>query len=429
MSYTGHAGRVRLARIGALAGLALSGMVAAFATIAPVDELEIERGRLVAEPLELRALEGVMAADTRQVREERFVRGDTVANLLARLGVEGEDLQALLRHPAMKQLRPGTTVNGIVDAEGGLHSLDFLGPRDRLVVLARSEGGFAASERSIQFETRVVMKSSVIRSSLFGAADAAGIPDAIAIQVADIFGGDIDFHRDLRRGDRFTVVYETLAHNGLPVRSGRVLAAEFQSQGRTHRAVWYAGNDADGRKSAGYYAPDGKNLRKAFLRSPLDFSRISSGFGMRVHPFMQTWRAHKGVDYAAPIGTRVRAVGDGVVDYAGRQGGYGNVVILRHAGQYSTLYAHLNGFGRGLRAGTRVAQGDTIGFVGSTGWATGSHLHYEFRIAGQARNPLAVALPAALPVPSGELTQFSRQAHPLLARLDLLTSAQVALLE
>ncbi len=177
------------------------------------------------------------------------------------------------------------------------------------------------------------MKSGVVQSSLFAASDEAGIPDSVAMQLADIFGGDVDFHRDLRKGDRFTVVYELHHLAGRPIRAGRVLAAEFVSRGKAYRAVHYRNS---------YYAPDGNNLRKAFLRAPLEFSRVSSGFGMRRHPIAQAWRAHQGIDYAAPTGTRVRAVGDAVVDYAGPRGGYGNVVVLRHNGQYSTLYAHLS---------------------------------------------------------------------------------------
>ena len=188
-------------------------------------------------------------------------------------------------------------------------------------------------------------------------------------------------------------------------------------------------SDADGKKGGGYYSADGRNLRKAFLRSPLEFSRVSSGFGMRHHPFLQSWRAHRGVDYAAPAGTRVRAVGDGVVDFAGRQGGYGNVVIVRHASNTTTLYAHLSGMVRALRKGSRLAQGDTVGWVGRTGWATGPHLHYEFRVAGEARNPLAVTLPAAQPVAAQQMGAFRGQAQPLIAQLDLLVQGDLALLE
>ncbi|MGH8747459.1 MAG: peptidoglycan DD-metalloendopeptidase family protein, partial [Burkholderiales bacterium] len=251
------------------------------------------------------------------------------------------------------------------------------------------------------------------------------IPDSVAIQLADVFGGDIDFYRDLRNGDRFSVVYEMQYFGGRPVRPGRVIAAEFVNKGKTFRALYYV--DANGK--GGYYAPDGQSLQKAFLRAPLEFTRISSRFGMRKHPFLHTWRQHKGVDYAAPLGTRVRATADGVVEFAGRKGGYGNVIILRNSGRYSTVYGHLRGFSRGIRRGARVEQGEIIGFVGQTGWATGPHLHYEFRIAGVARNPLAVALPAAVPVPAQELPAFRRYARPLIAQLDLLATSTVALLE
>src|SRR5919201_3716383 len=277
---------------------------------------------------------------------------------------------------------------------------------------------FRAVEEQAPLETRVLMKASVIRSSLFAATDAVGVPDSIAMQLADVFGGDIDFYRDLRKGDRFTVVYELYHLGGRPVRAGRLLAAEFVNQGKVVRAV---------RFGTSYYAPDGRNLRKAFLRSPLEFSRVSSGFGMRMHPIQSKWRAHKGIDYAAPTGTRVRAVGDAVVEFAGVKGGYGNVVILRHNGQYSTVYAHLSRIA--VRRGARVAQNDTIGFVGQTGWATGPHLHYEFRIACQARNPMSVALPAALPLTAQDLPTFRNHAAPLIARLDLLANSNLALLE
>ena len=234
------------------------------------------------------------------------------------------------------------------------------------------------------------------------------------MQIADVFGSDIDFLRGLREGDRFSVTYETHTANGRPLRAGRVLAAEFINQGRKLRAVWFAD---------GYYAPDGKNMRKGLLRSPLELSRVSSGFGMRKHPIHQSWRAHQGVDYAAPTGTRARAVGDGIVEFAGRQGGYGNMVIVKHDNSVSTAYAHLSAFGRGIRAGARVAQGDTIGLVGQTGWATGPHLHYEFRVAGAARNPLSVPLPAGTPVARHDMDAFRAKAQPLLAQLNLVGGA------
>jgi len=391
--------------------------VASFATIAPRDEaMQSATGSLIVEALSLVPRE--LPPPASYIREEQFQRGDTLAGLLARLGVEPVQASRLARHRALQALRPGIAVRAEVLPDGTPKSLSFLTGRDTLVRIAPEGEGFRAVEEQAALETRVMMKASVIRSSLFAATDAVGVPDGIAMQLADVFGGDIDFHRDLRKGDRFTVVYELYQLNGRPVRAGRLLAAEFVSQGRALRAVRY---------QSSYYTPDGKNLRKAFLRSPLEFSRVSSGFGMRMHPIQSKWKAHKGIDYAAPTGTRVRAVGDAVVEYAGVKGGYGNVVILRHNGQYSTVYAHLSRIA--VRRGARIGQNDTIGFVGQTGWATGPHLHYEFRVGGEARNPMSIAMPAAQPVPQGELAAFRSQAEPLVARLDMLANANVALLE
>jgi len=305
-----------------------------------------------------------------------------------------------------------------VSDEGKLLVLSFLTARDTLVQLAREGEGFRATEERAALYTQVAMKSGVVQSSLFAAADEAGIPDNIAMQLGDVFGGDIDFHRDLRKGDQFAVVYELHYLGGRPVRAGRVLAAEFTNNRKTFRAVHF-GN--------GYYTPDGKNLRKAFMRSPLEFSRVSSGFGMRRHPIAQAWMKHQGIDYAAPTGTRVRAVGDGIVETAGLKGGYGKVVILRHQGQTTTVYAHLSRIN--VQRGQRVAQNDTIGAVGQTGWATGPHLHYEFRIAGEARNPFSIAMPAAHPVAQQDLPAFRNHAEPLIARLDLIANSALAQLE
>ncbi|MEW6688044.1 MAG: peptidoglycan DD-metalloendopeptidase family protein [Pseudomonadota bacterium] len=414
-----------LERAAALALLAVFGAVAAFAAIAPATDAELLLAKAaLREPVAIRAEEALLPAPATYIREERFARGDTLAGLLARLGVGEPDAQLLLRRGELRRLRPGTVVTAEARAaaghEGELVWLEFLAARDALVRIERAGEGLAVSERRPPLVVREELRSARIESSLFAASDAAGIPDSVALQLADIFGGDIDFHRELRSGDRFSVLYEMLALDGRPLRAGRVLAAEFVNQGKTYRAVRFA---------AGYYTPSGRNLRKAFLRSPLEFSRVSSGFGLRMHPFLKSWRAHQGVDYAARAGTRVRAVSDGVVEFAGRNGGYGNVVVLRHQGTYSTLYAHLGGFARGIRRGARVAQGDAIGSVGQTGWATGPHLHYEFRVAGVARNPLSVALPAAPPLAAREQDAFQARARLLLARLDLLTDAPLAALD
>jgi murein DD-endopeptidase MepM/ murein hydrolase activator NlpD len=405
-------------RRSAVIGLvAAFGAVAAFATIAPrEDATPLPPRALVVEPLALRAHE--VPAPLQYVREEQFQRGDTLAGFLGRLGIDETLSGRLARTPALRALRPGAYVRADVMADGTPKALSFLTGRDTLVRIVPDGERFRAVEEQAPLETRVLMKASVIRSSLFAATDAVGIPDSIAMQLADVFSGDVDFYRDLRKGDRFTVVYELYHLGGRPVRAGRLLAAEFVNQGRTIRAVHFGSS---------YYAPDGRNLRKAFLRAPLEFSRVSSGFGMRRHPIHSGWKAHRGIDYAAPIGTRVRAAGDGVVEFAGIKNGYGNVVIVRHNGQYSTVYAHLSRIA--VRRGARVAQNDTIGLVGQTGWATGPHLHYEFRIAGQARNPLSIAMPSGLPVPAQSLAAFRAQAEPLVARLDLLANANVALLE
>jgi len=387
--------------------------------------------RAVLEPLPIAADFDPAPAAEEYWSEERFSRGDTFASLLARLGVNQSDFDRLRRSSLSKAplrgLTPGTTVQARVNGEGELQSLWYMVGRDRVMTVNREGGGFTASEQATQLTRREVMKSGEIRSSLFAATDAADVPDSVAIQIADIFAGDIDFHRDLRRGDRFSAIYETYYFNGRESRSGRVLATEFVNQNRTFRALWYP--DSDGQSEGSYYTPEGKNLRKAFLRSPLEFSRISSGFGMRMHPIQRRWRAHTGVDYAAPRGTRVRATGDGVIGSIGSQGGYGNVVVMRHNGGITTWFAHLSGFARGLARGTRVSQGDVIGFVGQTGWATGPHLHYEFRINDRHRNPLTIALPASKPIGNDRLPAFLAYAQPYATRIELLGNSNIALLD
>jgi len=407
----------RLGGIAAIALLAASGVVA-FATIAPAPEGAIEPPkRPIIEALEIRP--DAVPAPRSYFREELYQRGDTLPAFIERLGIEAPHAGRLAKVRVLQQLRPGTHVSAEVSADGEPVALSFLSGRDTLVrIVAEANGFFRVTDDKAQLYTRIAMKSGVVQSSLFAAADDAGIPDAIAMQLGDVFSGDIDFHRDLRKGDSFAVVYELHYLGGRPVRAGRLLAAEFTNNRRTFRAVHFG---------TGYYTPDGSNLRKAFLRSPLEFSRVSSGFGMRRHPIARAWMKHQGIDYAAPTGTRVRAVGDGIVEHAGLKGGYGNTVIIRHHGQYATVYAHLSRVH--VRRGQRVAQNDTIGAVGQTGWATGPHLHYEFRIAGQARNPSAIAMPAANPVAQQDLPSFRNHAAPLLARLELIANSTLAQLE
>jgi len=360
--------------------------------------------------------------------EERVALGDTLGTLLTRLGVLDSAAENFMRSSAaaraLYQLRPGRTISAVTDDHGLLHRLTYdesqANGSDALaagafasLIVERAGDGFVAREELAPNKRSVEMREGEIATSLFAATDAAGVPDAIASQIADIFSGDIDFYRDLRRGDRFRVVFEGYYHDGQMVHAGRVLAVEFVVAGKSHDAVWYQPKGQAGN----YYGTDGRSLRRAFLRAPLQFTRISSGFGGRVHPILNIWKWHTGIDYAAPMGTPVRATADGVVKFVGQQTGYGNAIEIRHQGVYSTLYGHLSAFARGLRPGQSVAQGDVIGYVGMTGWATGPHLHYEFRISGVAKDPLHVAMPDATPVAGEELAAFHRNTAPVNAAI------------
>src|SRR5688572_11731168 len=362
-------------------------------------------------------------------REERIQRGDTIASLLARLRIEDADAVRFLRSSAeakgLRQLVPGRIVRAQTTEDGELVELRY--STGLMVLTTKAEGeGFKVSEEVAPLERRVVMRSAEIRSSLFAATDAARLSDAVAGQLADIFSTDIDFHKDLRRGDRFTVVYETFYDGGEPVRTGRVLAAEFVNQGHTYQAVWFQHPDGRG----AYYTAEGKPIKNAFLRSPLEFSRISSGFTeARFHPILQRWRAHRGIDYAAASGTNVRATADGTIDIAHFDRGYGNVVVLRHQQKYTTLYGHLSGFARGITRGAKVSQGQVIGYVGSTGLATGPHLHYEFRINDVHQDPLRVALPDAPPITPDKRVAFDAVSKPMAQRLGLLRQTNLARLD
>lgn len=360
------------------------------------------------------------------LREETVARGDTLAQLFSRLGISDQAAFNFIRSDATAkqiahQLRPGKQITARTTEDGELLALHSpVNGKDALIVVRRTDSGFQADEEAIAFETRTEVRAGEIRYSLFGATDALGIPDNVATQMAEIFGGDIDFHRDLRKGDRFSLIYEVLYQRGQPVRGGRILAAEFTNNQKTYQAYWHGSS-----KPGGYYTADGKNLRKAFLRSPLEFSRITSGFSNgRFHPILKTWRAHKGIDYGAPTGTRVRSVADGTIEFIGRQNGYGNLIIVRHHGVYSTAYGHLNGFAPGMRKGAAVSQGQLIGYVGQTGMATGPHLHYEFRVKNRQVNPLAVVMPAAPALSSAEIAAFKARTEPWRAHLQMVNQVQ-----
>lgn len=404
----------------ALASLSFSLMVTAFA-VAPHTPVEPFDQTTVVEAITLDGV-SIRPGTGAFVSQTQILRGDTVGTLFSRLGIDDPLVLRELRGIAeardlFRQMRPGKTVTAHTSPEGHLLSLLFpLNGGDRVLRLQRQGENLEASASPATSEAHVVVRSGEIRSSLFAATDAADIPDSVAAQLADIFGGHIDFYRDLRQGDRFAVVYEVLNGDGFAGRAGRVLAAEFINQGITLRAFLFGDPSSPG---AAYYDEQGRSLRKAFLRSPLEFSRVSSGFAMRKHPILGRMRAHKGVDYAAPTGTRVRAAGDGVVVSVGRQNGYGNTVVLRHRGQVTTHYAHLNRFANGLRPGARVAQGEVIGYVGMTGLATGPHLHYEFRVGDIHKNPLTVAMPEAPPLDSRLKAAFREGTRPLTLQLTL----------
>lgn len=330
-------------------------------------------------------------------------KNDTADSLLKRLGVIDAVASAhLRRHPDARKLLDGDAgklVQARAASDGSLIELvarfQALEPGQALTHFTRLTIKRDASELSTIVETaalqtQVRLGSATVRGSLWIATEQARLPDAIAEQMVDIFAGDIDFHREIKRGDAFSVVYESLTADDQPITwnegTGRVLAAEYRNKGRRFQALWYT--DPDTGRGA-YYTFDGKSRRKPFLASPVDFSKVTSGFAMRIHPIAQTWRQHNGVDYSAPTGTPVKTVGDGTVEFAGRQNGYGNVVQIKHAGNKSTLYAHLSEVF--VKEGQAVSQGDKVGAVGATGWATGPHLHFEFKVNGQYVDPLEYA--------------------------------------
>ncbi|QJR13707.1 hypothetical protein DSM104440_00493 [Usitatibacter palustris] len=403
------------------------GVVTAFG-VAPATVTHRHEVAIVEQPISLPLPEQQNLSVARFVAQERVLRGDTVAALFDRLGVRDPRALEFLRGDAkgrmiFRQLVPGKLLQAETGPEGELLALRyFLGPQGLLEIM-RTPDGFVANERAIADPPRVFHKAATIQSSLFAATDSVGIPDAIAMQITRVFATDIDFHSDLRKGDRFTVVYEMLYDSGELVTAGRILSAEFVNDGRRYHAVLF--RDDEGNE--GHYDLDGTNRAKAFLRSPVEFSRVSSGFGARFHPIFNNWRAHTGVDFAAPRGTRVLAAADGHVIGAGWRNGYGNAVEIKHGGSITTLYGHLSGFAPAIRTGARVRQGDPIGFVGATGWATGPHLHYEFKISGAHQDPMKVALPKATPVPAASKARFDATATEARTTLGRVRTAANAL--
>jgi murein DD-endopeptidase MepM/ murein hydrolase activator NlpD len=352
-------------------------------------------------------------------------RGDTLEVLFRRNGLSIADLSAMSEVPDarehLRRIRPGDHIE-ITHDEGRVATLRRELNDAEMLSLARTEIGFAATIEQRAIDIRTIGAHGVIETSLFEAGVAAGMADSVTMDMAYMFQWDIDFIQDVRVGDSFTVVYEELWRDGEKLRNGDIVAAEFINQGDVYRAARY--RDPNGQSD--YYTPDGRSVRKAFLRAPVEFTRISSNFNpSRRHPVLNTIRAHRGVDYAAPTGTPVIASGDGRVIARGVDGGYGNAVVLQHGGNVTTLYGHLSRFGS-QRIGSRVKQGEVIGYVGRTGLATGPHLHYEYRVGGVHKNPRTVPLPPANPVPAEYETDYEANAAPLWRQLDLYQQAHVA---
>lgn len=374
-------------------------------------------------------LDQLDAHDLRLFRTEVARPSDTVDSLLARLGVEDATAAAWLRRDnAFRNqvlARYGRTVTVEAGERQELKKLtvrwvsDDSGNFQRLVVERAADGQFASRIETAPLVAATRMGSATVRRSLFAAADEANVPDAVVTQMVEIFGGDIDFHRQLRAGDHFEVVYESLEADGEALRTGRILSVEFINRGKPYQAVWFQ----DAGRKGGYYAFDGTSLARAFLASPVAFSRVSSGFAMRLHPILNQWKAHLGVDYAAPTGTAVRTVAEGVVEFAGQQNGFGNVVIVRHNGTEETVYAHLSRIG--VRTGQRIGQGDLVGAVGQTGWATGPHLHFEFRLNGVHQDPsVAIARhTGGAPIADASRPAFQRVARAMRAQLSAAAEA------
>jgi murein DD-endopeptidase MepM/ murein hydrolase activator NlpD len=430
-----HRGSLVASAVVLLAGFGITAV--AVAPLAP-DAAELPR-RVIIEsitPPDLAQQLQALSVQSHTLTRSDLTRGtDTPEALLQRLGVRDGQAAAFLRSdPEARKLlsgRGGRLVQVEMSVEGFLESLVARWPSEatdgvrthftRLSMNRAADGRWAARTASAAYGTEQRLASGTITSTLFSATDEAGIPDAVAAQIADIFSTDIDFHRELRRGDTFSVVYESLTADGQPVPwnegAGRVIAAEFVNAGRAHHAVWFT--RADGR--GGYYGADGRSLRRSFLASPMEFSRITSGFAMRFHPLQQRWRKHLGVDYAAPTGTPVRTVADGVVSFSGWQNGYGKTIEIDHGNGKGTLYAHLSR--QDVRKGSRVQQGQRIGAVGSTGWSTGPHLHFEFRVNGTHQDPLRVAKASEAVVLDGaSKPRFDEVVRSVRAKLEIAES-------
>ncbi|MEJ2463814.1 MAG: peptidoglycan DD-metalloendopeptidase family protein [Candidatus Thiodiazotropha sp.] len=368
----------------------------------------------------------ISAVETHQL-QHTIKSGESLSSIFKKHGLSANLLHRIVHSSdTAKQLtdiRPGESLLLELDSDDNLQRLQLVHNKIRSLEITASGDSFNALELNREVEPRTAFTSGTIESSLYEAAKGAGLSENLIMELANIFGWDIDFALEIRAGDRFTVIYQEDYLDGEKLRDGPILAAEFINRGRSYRALRY--EDETGR--ADYFTPEGRSMRKAFLRAPVDFRRISSRFTQeRWHPVLGKKRPHRGVDYAAKIGTPVKASGDGKIIHRGTKGGYGRTVIIQHGQRYTTLYAHLSRYNKNAKNGSRVKQGQIIGYVGQSGLATGPHLHYEFRVNGVHRNPLTVKLPAAEPIAKRYLEDFKLKTQPLLARLETISQTMVA---
>jgi murein DD-endopeptidase MepM/ murein hydrolase activator NlpD len=367
-------------------------------------------------------------ADISEELEHTVKSGENLSSIFSKMDLSREDLDKILHANATGKMfadvEPGRDLVATVSPSGELEQLTYTKNPFETLVATRHDDEFDVKILSKKIDYQIASAKGAIKSSLFEDAQQAGLPGKLILKISDIFAWDIDFAQNLKEGDQFTVVYEKLFVDGKEFDSGDILSVEFINQNKTYTAVRFEDNQGN----TGYYSPEGHGLRKAFLQTPMDFAVISSNFDLhRMHPILNTIRAHKGVDYSAPIGTPVKTTADGKVVFRGKKNGYGNVVEIEHSEKYSTLYAHLSKFKSGQNLGSAIKQGDVIGYVGNTGLATGPHLHYEFRIDGQHVNPVTAKFPRSMPMDDALLAKFKAQTQPLMAQLKIAKGeAQVA---
>ena len=353
-----------------------------------------------------------------QWKEFTVQSGDNLSVLFKRAGLNDRSIYELFSDTKdakdLRNIRPGQKMTFLVE-DGQLQGLNYVINELNSLTFTRGEKGFTSKEIALKPDVKYAFRQASIDSSLYMAGKRAGMPSNLTMELANVFGWDIDFALDIQKGDSFKVMYEEQFLEGKRIGTGKIMAAEFTNGGKTFKAVRYT--DKDG--ASNYYTPDGRGMHKAFLRTPIEFARISSHFSLnRKHPVLHIIRAHKGTDYAAVRGTPIRATGNGKIAFAGRKGGYGNCIVIQHGQGIETLYGHMNAFAKGMKNGTRINQGDVIGYVGSTGLASGPHLHYEFHVNGQVRNPVTVPLPKSIGIEKTELAQFNETTRPLIAKLD-----------